>query len=62
MKTFKQFINEMPGDEDMRIIQGLAGGTVLGIKSVQGIRKKMTSMNTANKKLNKKVSNTRRGT
>ena len=61
MKTFKQFINEMPDDVDMKIIQGLAGGTVLGIKAVQGIRKKMTSMNTANKKLNKKVSDIRRG-
>ena len=61
MKTFKQFINEAPGDEDMGIIQGLASGTVLGIKAIEGIRRKINSAKIANKKLNKKVSNTRRG-
>ena len=60
MKTFKQFQEDM--DKNMLGVHGALGGaTALGIKAVQGIRKKMTSMNTANKKLNKKVSDTRRG-
>ena len=60
MKTFKQFQEDI--DKNMLDIYGALGGaTALGIKAVQGIRKKMTSMNTANKKLNKKVSDTRRG-
>ena len=60
MKTFKQFQEDI--DKNMLDVYGALGGaTALGIKAVQGIRKKMTSMNTANKKLNKKVSDTRRG-
>ncbi len=60
MKTFKQFQEDM--DKDMMGVYGTLGGaTALGIKAIHGIRKKMTSMNTANKKLNKKVSDTRRG-
>ena len=61
MKTFKQFINEMPGDEDMGIIQGLAGATVLGTKLIQGLKRKANRSVSSNKKLNKKISNTRRG-
>ena len=49
-------------DKDMLgVYSGLGGVTALGAKAIHGIRKKMTSMNTANKELNKKVSNTRRG-
>ena len=61
MKTFKQFIQEMPGDEDMGIIQGLAGATVLGTKLIQGLKRKANRSVSLNKKLNKKISNTRRG-
>ena len=61
MKTFKQFIKEMPGDEDMGIIQGLAGATVLGTKLVQGLKRTANRSVSSNKKLNKKISNTRRG-
>ena len=61
MKTFKQFIKEMPGDEDMGIIQGLAGATVLGTKLIQGLKRKANRSVSLNKKLNKKISNTRRG-
>ena len=61
MKTFKQFINEMPGDEDMGIIQGLAGATVLGTKLIQGLKRTTNRSVSLNKKLNKKISNTRRG-
>ena len=60
MKTFKQFQEEM--DKDMvNVMGGLGAGAALAAKAIPGIRKKMTSMNTANKKLNKKVSDTRRG-
>jgi len=61
MKTFKQFIKEMPGDEDMGIIQGLAGATVLGTKLIQGLKRTTNRSVSLNKKLNKKISNTRRG-
>jgi len=61
MKTFKQFIKEMPGDEDMGIIQGLAGATVLGTKLIQGLKRTANRSVSLNKKLNKKISNTRRG-
>tara|TARA_B100001564_G_C20509615_1_gene610046 strand:+ start:60 stop:248 length:189 start_codon:yes stop_codon:yes gene_type:complete len=61
MKTFKQFIKEMPGDEDMGIIQGLAGATVLGTKLIQGLKRTANRSVSSNKKLNKKISNTRRG-
>ena len=47
MKTFKQFQEDM--DKDMMGVYGTLGGaTALGIKAIHGIRKKMTSMNTAN--------------
>ena len=60
MKTFKQFQEDV--DKDMLgVYSGLGGVTALGAKAIHGIRKKMTSMNTANKKLNKKVCDTRRG-
>ena len=60
MKTFKQFQEDV--DKKMLGVYGaLGGGTALVTKAIHGIRKKMTSMNTANKKLNKKVSDTRRG-
>ena len=60
MKTFKQFQEEM--DKDMvNVMGGLGAGAALAAKAIHGIRKKTTSMNTANKELNKKVSNTRRG-
>ena len=60
MKTFKQFREEM--DIDMvNVMGGLGAGAALAAKAIHVIRKKMTSMNTANKELNKKVSNTRRG-
>ena len=60
MKTFKQFQEEM--DKDMlKDYSTLGGVTALGVKAVQELGKKATSMNTANKKLNKKVSDTRRG-
>ena len=60
MKTFKQFREDI--DKDMMGVYSTLGGvTALGAKAIHGIRKKMTSMNTANKKLNKKVSDTRRG-
>ena len=55
MKTFKQFIKEMPGDEDMGIIQGLAGATVLGTKLIQGLKRKANRSVSSNKKLNKKI-------
>ena len=49
-------------DKDMvNVMGGLGAGAALASKAIHGIRKKMTSMNTANKKLNKKVSDTRRG-
>ena len=49
MKTFKQFIKEMPGDEDMGIIQGLAGATVLGTKLIQGLKRKANRSVSSNK-------------
>ena len=55
MKTFKQFIKEMPGDEDMGIIQGLAGATVLGTKLIQGLKRTANRSVSSNKKLNKKI-------
>ena len=49
-------------DKDMvNVMGGLGAGAALAAKAIHGIRQKTTSMNTANKKLNKKVSNTRRG-
>ena len=61
MKTFKQFQEDI--DKDMLGVYSTLGGvTALGVKAVQELGKKATSMNTANKKLNKKVSDTRRGT
>ena len=49
-------------DKDMvNVMGGLGAGAALAAKAIHGIRKKTTSMNTANKELNKKVSNTRRG-
>ena len=49
-------------DKDMvNVMGGLGAGAALAAKAIHGIRQKATSMNTANKKLNKKVSNTRRG-
>ncbi len=51
----------MPGDEDMGIIQGLAGATVLGTKLIQGLKRTANRSVSSNKKLNKKISNTRRG-
>ena len=60
MKSFKQFQEEM--DKDMvNVMGGLGAGASLAAKAIHGILKKTTSMNTANKELNKKVSNTRRG-
>ena len=60
MKTFKQFQEDM--DKNMLGVHGALGGAAaLGIKALQGLGKKATSMNTANKKLNKRVSDTRRG-
>ena len=60
MKSFKQFQEEM--DKDMvNVMGGLGAGAALAAKAIHGIRKKTTSMNTVNKELNKKVSNTRRG-
>tara|TARA_B100001175_G_scaffold254106_1_gene221781 strand:+ start:87 stop:272 length:186 start_codon:yes stop_codon:yes gene_type:complete len=60
MKTFKQFQEDM--DKNMLGVHGALGGAAaLGIKALQGLGKKATSMNIANKKLNKKISNTRRG-
>ena len=60
MKTFKQFQEDM--DKDMMGVYGTLGGaTALGIKSLQKVGEKATSMNTVNKKLNKKVSDIRRG-
>ena len=60
MKTFKQFQEDV--DKNMLGVYGALGGaTALGIKALQKVGKKVTSMNTANKKLNKKVSDTRRG-
>ena len=60
MKTFKQFQEDM--DKKMLGVYGALGGaTALGIKALQGLCKKATSMNTDNKKLNKRVSDTRRG-
>ena len=56
MKTFKQFIKEaMPVDDDMGIIQGLAGATVLGTKLIQGLKRKANRSVSSNKKLNKKI-------
>tara|TARA_B100000508_G_scaffold100481_1_gene78978 strand:+ start:313 stop:498 length:186 start_codon:yes stop_codon:yes gene_type:complete len=61
MKTFKQFQEDI--DKDMLGVYSTLGGvTALGVKAVQELGKKATSMNTANKKLNKRVSDTRRGT
>ena len=60
MKTFKQFQEET--DKNMLGVYSTLGGvTALGIKAMQKVGKKATSLNIANKKLNKKVSNTRRG-
>ena len=60
MKTFKQFQEDV--DKKMLGVYGaLGGGAALVTKAIHGIRQKTTSMNTANKKLNKKVSDTRRG-
>ena len=60
MKTFKQFQEDM--DKDMLGVYGALGGTTaLGIKALQKVGEKATSMNTTNKKLNKKVSDIRRG-
>ena len=60
MKTFKQFQEDV--DKNMLGVYSTLGGvTALGIKAMQKVGKKATSMNTANKKLNKKVSDTRRG-
>ena len=60
MKTFKQFQEDT--DKNMLGVYSTLGGvTALGVKAVQELGKKATSMNTANKKLNKKVSDTRRG-
>ena len=60
MKTFKQFQEEI--DKDMvNVMGGLGAGAALAAKAIHGIRQKATSMNTANKELNKKVSNKRRG-
>ena len=60
MKTFKQFQEEM--DKDMvNVMGGLGAGAALAAKAIHGIRQKATSMNTANKKLYKKVRDTRRG-
>ena len=48
--------------KDMLGVYGALGGvTALGIKALQKVGEKATSMNTANKKLNKKVSDIRRG-
>jgi len=54
MKTFKQFQEDM--DKNMLGVHGALGGAAaLGIKALQGLGKKATSMNIANKKLNKKI-------
>ena len=48
MKSFKQFQEEM--DKDMvNVMGGLGAGAALAAKAIHGIRKKTTSMNTANK-------------
>ena len=60
MKTFKQFQEET--DKNMLGVYSTLGGvTALGIKAMQKVGKKATSMNIANKKLNKKVGDMRRG-
>ena len=54
MKTFKQFQEDM--DKNMLGVHGALGGAAaLGIKALQGLGKKATSLNIANKKLNKKI-------
>ena len=48
MKTFKQFQEEM--DKDMlKVYSTLGGVTALGIKALQKVGEKATSMNTAKK-------------